>query len=482
MAKATDASKKKAAALSQERIVDSDSEGDSRPTQTVQKSKKDPKTRQNTLAARPKVTKPSTTSQSAAIKPVKDKAQSAPAVKPTAVAQRQTKQAREDSEESESSESEQESDEEESDEDSSADESPATSAIVPGKANGVKRKAAEEISSEEEDSDSDGEETAPQAKRARSKEAEAAIVVESSDSEDEEVEDEEMPDVSVTAQPAKPAVPSAKSTRQAIPARPYHPPAGYSLVESATVSSETSTLLSGSALEGKQIWHIIAPSNVPLSNLKSLSLSAINSTTPVLTHNNISYILRPNHAATSNSSVLVPHNSTYEFASAKVMSTLQLQAQIDLPNLSKRQADLNTGSSAAANIAQAPLSAIRPQPKGLRMRFRPPGFGSGNPGRIGVDNAEGAGKDDDEDMDGGERDGQALQFPQALGAHTGRLRPDTSGTNAPAPAKSKKSKKRREGVESLPTAPEVSKQADDDAAAKAARKEARRKKKQEGKA
>jgi hypothetical protein len=160
------------------------------------------------------------------------------------------------------------------------------------------------------------------------------------------------------------------------------------------------------------------------------------------------------------------------------MSTLQLQAQVDLPNLSKRQADLNTGSSAAANIAQAPLSVIRPQPKGLKMRYRPPGFGSGEPGRIGVDGAKGAGEDDEDEE---QNDGQALQFPHALGAHTGRLRPDTSDTIT-SPVKAKKSKKRKEGAESRPSVAEVPIKVDNDAAAKALRKEAKKKKKQDLKA
>jgi hypothetical protein len=365
-----------------------------------------------------------------------------------------------------------------SDDSSSAEDLPAISELASSHASGVKRKAEEDDSSDEEDSDSDGDETAPQAKRARSEEVGAPAAVESSDS--EESDDEEMPDAPAPAiaQPAKAAAPTVIPSSQAIPARPYDPPAGYRLVESVGSPSANSSLFSESALEGKQIWHIIAPTDVPLSALTSLSLSAINSTTPIFTHNDTPYILRPNPSASIASSVLLPQSSTYTFAPTKVMSTLQLQAQVDLPNLSRRQADLNTGSSAAANIAQASLSTIRPQPKGLRMRYRPPGFGTGEPGRIGVDGAKGAGEDGEDDED--ENDGQALQFPHALGAHTGRLRPDTSDT-IPSPVKARKSKKRKEGVESLPSVTEIPIKLDDDAAAKALRKEAKRKKKQEAK-
>jgi hypothetical protein len=96
-----------------------------------------------------------------------------------------------------------------------------------------------------------------------------------------------------------------------------------------------------------------------------------------------------------------------------------------------------------------------------------------------VDGAKGAGEDDEDDEE--EDDGQALQFPHALGAHTGRLRPDTSETIT-SPVKAKKTKKRKEGVESLPSVTERPIKSDVDAAAKAKRKEAKRKKQQDAKA
>jgi hypothetical protein len=62
---------------------------------------------------------------------------------------------------------------------------------------------------------------------------------------------------------------------------------------------------------------------------------------------------------------------------------------VALPHLSAKQADKNTGSEAAASITRSTIRAPRPQLKGLKMRFLPSGFGTGDAGTLGDSDSEG---------------------------------------------------------------------------------------------
>jgi hypothetical protein len=61
---------------------------------------------------------------------------------------------------------------------------------------------------------------------------------------------------------------------------------------------------------------------------------------------------------------------------------------VQLPHLSSKQADTNTGSEAAASITRSTIRAPRPQLKGLKMRFLPTGFGAGDAGTLGNSDSE----------------------------------------------------------------------------------------------
>jgi hypothetical protein len=62
---------------------------------------------------------------------------------------------------------------------------------------------------------------------------------------------------------------------------------------------------------------------------------------------------------------------------------------VQLPHLSSKQADVNTGSEAASSITRSTIRAPRPQLKGLKMRFLPTGFGAGDVGTLGDSDSEG---------------------------------------------------------------------------------------------
>ena len=193
-----------------------------------------------------------------------------------------------------------------------------------------------------------------------------------------------------------------------MPAKPLEPPAGYQPVDASLLTTPPS--FSATALQGKQIWHITAPTHVPLSSLSSLALSSIHSGDTALTHRDTAYTLHPDPPVTGHTpAMLVPTPDGYARARHPITRTLHLRRKIVLPNLSDCQRDQHSGAAAAADVARAAVTTARPQPRGLRMRYKPPGFGTGSPGRIGSD-SESA----DEAAPSVGR--PSMQFPAALGA------------------------------------------------------------------
>ena len=303
---------------------------------------------------------------------------------------------------------------------------------VPSPVNGVKRKASQEDSStDSSDSDRESEDLpeVPAKKKARSNSRESTQ----------------------TLRKASKAVPPTQastdqgqqSSVEAIPAPQYRPPPGFSPVKPSALDSNDT--LSPTHLDGKQIWHIIAPSTIPPSSLSNLTLDSLNSTHPETTINNLNYVIDTDtFSSTHPATIMLPTPEDYKAVPQKVSRTLTLKQKIDLPNLNARQASQMTGSSAAADVAQPAVSNIRPQPKGLRMRYRPPGFGPGKLGAVGS-GSESAGEEDE-----GEQ--TAFQFPKALGGHGPAKRKTRESdvsmvdaeVEAPARKEKKKKKKRKE--------------------------------------
>ncbi|KAK1068670.1 hypothetical protein LTR33_011093 [Friedmanniomyces endolithicus] len=218
-------------------------------------------------------------------------------------------------------------------------------------------------------------------------------------------------------------------------ATPWEPPSGFTAIDlSAVPRSKT---FASSSFEGKQLWHISAPSDIPLASISEVAIDAITSGKPVLKHEGFDYVLVESESDGARAYASAPGAEGFTPVENPVVRTLQLQQQIILPELSDRQASQITGSAAAASIAQASVATIRPQPKGLRMRFRPPGYGEGEPGTIGSD-SESAERD--------ERPGAAktFQFPRALGAHGTSEQHDRSVEREPNGPAQKPKKKREE--------------------------------------
>lgn len=310
-----------------------------------------------------------------------------------------------DDEEDESSGSEDEDEEDSSNEEASKQPAPKKPSKTSVKTNGVKRKADESSSSEESDEELPD---APEAKKARK---------ESSESEEDSDEADEM-------EVDKPALPPGVVT--SVSARPYEPPSGYTALNLTKPRGS----LAAADLEGKQIWHITAPANVPILSLTEVALDAISSGKPVLSHKSEDYVLSEDKGAGNNGdAILLPTKEGYAPIKQHISKSLHLRQHIALPDLSKKQADQLTGSNAAGDVATASVKAAKPQPKGLRMRYRPPGFGTADPGRIG----SGSESEEEEHKPVGAE--ETFQFPK---------KPEVSGSGKKKgkAEKEKKSKKK----------------------------------------
>lgn len=269
-------------------------------------------------------------------------------------------------------------DEEESDDLDSDDESTASDKEDVSKkaaANGVKRKADDASSSSEEESSSDESlaEAQPATKKAKTqaqpKKTRAVF------------ENEE----SVQSAPPPKALPLSS-----IPAKSFVAPKDFAPID----TSKTHSILA-SNLQGKQIWHITAPSSLPISEIKTVELDAISNGSTVLTHKGSEYTISRDTSKTSTTfSILLPGTEGFSASEIPISQSLNLQQKIVLPKLTSKQARTETGSEAAADVwrtATVNGEGPRPQPKGMRMRYKPPGFGLGEPG---------LGSDDDEEEGG----------------------------------------------------------------------------------
>ncbi|KAF7125131.1 hypothetical protein CNMCM5793_001240 [Aspergillus hiratsukae] len=173
------------------------------------------------------------------------------------------------------------------------------------------------------------------------------------------------------------------------PRPPYKPPSGFKAAKKQLPpSSTTSSLLSD--LRGKQIFHITAPSFLPLSKVKEVSLAKILQGEPVLKHEGVQYGIPPENISQGDlgAKSLLLYDSktqTYYNAPATTIPTYHVQEMIDLPK------SLGTDDAVLA-AAQDQMKPPRKQPKHLKMRFRPVGSGECPPETIGSSSEESEGE------------------------------------------------------------------------------------------
>lgn len=88
----------------------------------------------------------------------------------------------------------------------------------------------------------------------------------------------------------------------------YNPPDGFTTIPKNNAGKQNVTeVLSPSNLAGKQLWHIIAPASVPISEIKEVSLRDVQLGQPALTFNGHHYSFIQEQAGDrGNTKVLIP--------------------------------------------------------------------------------------------------------------------------------------------------------------------------------
>ncbi|CAG8961298.1 hypothetical protein HYFRA_00013759 [Hymenoscyphus fraxineus] len=253
-------------------------------------------------------------------------------------------------------------DDEESPVEASDDESlPENPISVKPKVNGKLPAPTEKESSSEEESGSDEEDA-------------------ESDEEDEEDEAEIVSGKEKAPKPkvqfAKEPTPPPVAPKKVIP---YQPPTGF---ESRSIedASQVAKPFKSSKLGGKQIWYFTAPASVPIASIQEMSLLGAKNGDVIYSQDGNDYGFSKTEAEENTyTSILVPSSSEngYKVVPKPVDQVLHLGRIIKAPGA-------NANSSKATVPAPKP---IRKQPKGLKMRFFPIGFGEGQLAKLGEESS-----------------------------------------------------------------------------------------------
>ncbi|KAI2713707.1 hypothetical protein CBS147332_5447 [Penicillium roqueforti] len=161
--------------------------------------------------------------------------------------------------------------------------------------------------------------------------------------------------------------------------QPYKPPAGFkSAKKQAPPSSKVSSLLSN--LDGKQVLHLTAPASLPLSKIKEVCMAKIMQGEPIISHDGVNYgipaeTLSEADPATKSLLLFDEKTQTYSTAAQSIPS-YHVQEMIGLPSTSKK-------TDAVVAELREYVKPARPQPKHMKMRFRPVGTTSALPETLG---------------------------------------------------------------------------------------------------
>lgn len=141
----------------------------------------------------------------------------------------------------------------------------------------------------------------------------------------------------------------------------------------------------------QQIWHITAPANVPLTSLTELALDKLVEGASVMTHKDVDYSFTTDDTARPTTALFLPDGSGFKPQPTEVQRVVHLRQVVKLPTTP--QSEFGIPSSAVTTIPQQPQFEVqrrtkREQPKGLKMRYRPSGAGTGDLGHIGSSDDE----------------------------------------------------------------------------------------------
>lgn len=216
-----------------------------------------------------------------------------------------------------------------------------------------------------------------------------------SDDSDNSGEKSDASDDDATSPSSKPTQ-KETHTSEPRPVQPFEPPEGFDEVDDASCSGEVRELFQPSALSGKQLWYITMPANVPIS-LDKIDLNHVAKGVPLIRHEDRDYgLVKGPTSSQTEISIMLPDEEDYDVVPSKVTQVMHLQQVVRLPHMpatpssSKSQGSQNSHDSHDSD--DEPQKPKREQPKGLRMRNRPSGFGNGKMGSIG------SGSSEDEDV------------------------------------------------------------------------------------
>ncbi|TAQ89876.1 hypothetical protein B7494_g1811 [Chlorociboria aeruginascens] len=262
------------------------------------------------------------------------------------------------------------------------DDLPANLVLATPKANGKIQRQAVTISSESGSGSGSADESS-------SEEEDGSSEEEDGSSEEEEVPVNKQSNAPESAiQSTKPSSTKAIIVRVEPPSK-FIPPAGF---EQASIDETpaASHLFNELGLEGKQIWYITAPASISMTSIEQMSLQSAKEGKKAYSRNGKDYELVQDDAGDKTyTKIMVPaqSNDGYQTRSKPIDRVLHLQQIVDLPSV--YNADNGSVNSSISSRATIPAKKpVRPQPKGLKMRFHPIGFGSGKPGKIGSDSGD----------------------------------------------------------------------------------------------
>ncbi|KAL8816081.1 MAG: hypothetical protein Q9223_004860 [Gallowayella weberi] len=153
---------------------------------------------------------------------------------------------------------------------------------------------------------------------------------------------------------------------------PYKAPPGFeSAIIAPTSVRYLQKIFSHEYLRGKQIWHITAPANAPISSIKEVPIQKVAEGGSILSYEGGDYGLVTEADVDYDEKVLlVPsaEDNDYRPTRGHIEKTLHLQQIVKLPASSYQD---GASASGATNISKSHVKAVRQQPEGLRMRYRP---------------------------------------------------------------------------------------------------------------
>jgi len=213
---------------------------------------------------------------------------------------------------------------------------------------------------------------------------------------------------------------------------------------SSTPSTVASDTFSRSSLTGKQIWHITAPSSIPVDMIKEVSLESVAKGEAALNYKGTDYgfVVNGEGSQTLTKILIVGADTSYRLAPMEIAQTLQLQQLVNLPSLQLSQAQSSDNSQRSTTAPAPAKKPVRQQPQNLRMRFGPLGDPIGDSGKIGF------GSSSDESSFGQGEGEPEFRVPQGVEAHAKtvkRKHSDVNGSDLNAVTPPQSTRKEQEG-------------------------------------